>query len=225
MEVKLAPDCIGSEVEEMVEKMQFGEAILLENLRFHVEETKNDIDFARALARLADVYVNDAFGTAHRAHASTVGMVQFVSERGVGFLLQREIEYLSKVLASPERPLLAILGGAKVSDKIPVIRNLLQLVDALLIGGAMAYTFLRSQGHQTGNSLVEEDQLQLATELLRVAEERKVALLLPIDRRHTLWKNRLGHRPRDDCRFQKCYCERTDHFLEWSAGAVREKTI
>jgi phosphoglycerate kinase len=179
--VKLAPDCVGPEVEAMVATMQTGEVLLLENLRFHAEETNNEEEFAKALARLADVYVDDAFGTAHRAHASTEGMAHFVSERGAGFLLQRECEYLGKILADPERPLVAILGGAKVSDKIPVISNLLQLVDSLLIGGAMAYTFLRSQGQQTGGSLVEEDQLSLASDLLRTAKDRGVSLLLPVD--------------------------------------------
>ena len=179
--VKLAPDCIGPAIEEMATALQPGDVLLLENLRFHPEEEKNDRDFAQSLARLADVYVDDAFGTAHRAHASTEGMVHFVAERAAGFLLQRECEYLGKVLAQPDRPFVAILGGAKVSDKIPVIRNLLQLVDVLLIGGAMAYTFLRTQGHETGESLVEEEQLSLAKELLRVAAERKIPLLLPAD--------------------------------------------
>ncbi|UCF01706.1 MAG: phosphoglycerate kinase [Deltaproteobacteria bacterium] len=179
--VKLAPDCVGLEVEAMVAAMQTGEVLLLENLRFHAEETKNEEEFAKALARLADVYVDDAFGTAHRAHASTEGMAHFVSKRGAGFLLQRECDYLGKILADPERPLVAILGGAKVSDKIPVISNLLQLVDSLLIGGAMAYTFLRSQGQQTGGSLVEKDQLSLASDLLRAAKDRGVSLLLPVD--------------------------------------------
>jgi phosphoglycerate kinase len=179
--VKLAPDCVGPEVEAIVGAHGTGEVLLLENLRFHQEEEKNDSDFARALARLADVYISDAFGAAHRAHASTAGMAHFVAERAAGFLLQRECDYLGRVLAQPERPLVAILGGAKVSDKIPVIRNLLQLVDTLLIGGAMAYTFLRAQGHGTGKSLVEEEQLSLATELLGVAAERKMPLLLPTD--------------------------------------------
>jgi phosphoglycerate kinase len=179
--VKLAPDCIGAEVEAMTETMRAGEVLLLENLRFHGEETKNDENFGRSLARLADVYVNDAFGAVHRAHASTEGMAHFVAERAAGFLLQREVEYLGKVLANPERPLVAILGGAKVSDKIKVIENLLQLVDSLLIGGAMAYTFLRAQGHQTGASLVEKDQLSLATELLERAEALGTSLLLPTD--------------------------------------------
>ena len=179
--VKLAPDCVGPEVEAMVAAMQPGEVLLLENLRFHEEETKNEEEFAKALALLAEVYVNDAFGTAHRAHASTTGMAAFVPERGAGFLLKKECDYLGKVLANPERPFVAILGGAKVSDKIPVISNLLELVDSLLIGGAMAYTFLRSLGQQTGESLVEEDQLTLAHDLFNEAKDRGVALLLPTD--------------------------------------------
>jgi len=179
--VKLAPDCVGPEVEAMVAAMQPGEVLLLENLRFHAEETKNEEQFAKALALLAEVYVNDAFGTAHRAHASTAGMAAFVPERGAGFLLKKECDYLGKVLASPERPFVAILGGAKVSDKIPVISNLLELVDSLLIGGAMAYTFLRSLGQETGESLVEEEQLALAHDLLNKAKDRGVTLLLPTD--------------------------------------------
>ncbi|MEJ2235873.1 MAG: phosphoglycerate kinase [Syntrophobacterales bacterium] len=179
--VKLAPDCVGPEVEAMVTALRPGEVLLLENLRFHAEETNNEERFAKALALLAEVYVNDAFGTAHRAHASTAGMAAFVPEHGAGFLLKKECDYLGKVLADPERPFVAILGGAKVSDKIPVISKLLELVDSLLIGGAMAYTFLRSLGQETGESLVEEDQLPLAHELLDKAKDRGVALLLPRD--------------------------------------------
>ena len=179
--VPVAPDCIGPEVEGIVDRMQPGDVLLLENLRFHAGEQKNDKDFARALASLTDVYVNDAFGTAHRAHASTVGMVQYVSERAAGFLLKRECDYLGSILEDPARPLLAVLGGAKVSDKIQVIHSLLQLVDVLLVGGAMAYTFLRAQGHETGESLVEEDQLDLARDLLAKASELKVPILLPTD--------------------------------------------
>jgi phosphoglycerate kinase len=179
--VPLAPDCVGPETEALAAGLQPGDVLLLENLRFHAEEEKNDEAFARALARLADVYVNDAFGTAHRAHASTAGMVPFVAERAAGFLLQRECEYLGKVLQAPARPVVAILGGAKVSDKIKVIRSLLSRVDTLLIGGAMAYTFLRAQGAATGKSLVEEDQVALAGSLLQEAGQRGVSLLLPVD--------------------------------------------
>src|SRR5215470_492926 len=157
--VGLAPDCIGAATAALVDALRPGDVLLLENLRFHAEEERNDEAFARALAALVDVYVNDAFGTAHRAHASTVGMTRFVPVRAAGFLLQRECAYLGKVLQAPERPLVAILGGAKVSDKIKVIRSLLGRVDALLIGGAMAYTFLRAEGLPTGKSLVEEAQI------------------------------------------------------------------
>lgn len=179
--VTLAPDCVGPETEALVASLQPGDVLLLENLRFHAEEEKNDEAFSRALARLADVYVNDAFGTAHRAHASTAGMAAFVPARAAGFLLQRECEYLGRVLESPEHPVVAILGGAKVSDKIKVIRSLLTRVDTLLIGGAMAYTFLRAQGLSTGKSLVEEDQIGLAGSLLEDAAKRGVDLLLPVD--------------------------------------------
>ncbi|MBI4516272.1 MAG: phosphoglycerate kinase [Deltaproteobacteria bacterium] len=179
--VPLAADCIGPALEAQVHALPQGAVLMLENLRFHAEEEKNDPDFSQALARLAEVYVNDAFGTAHRAHASTAGMVHLVRERAAGFLLQKECEYLGKVLANPDRPLLAILGGAKVSDKIKVIGNLLDKVDTLLLGGGMAYTFLRAQGLGIGKSLVEADQLDLAKELLAKAKAREVPLLLPVD--------------------------------------------
>ncbi len=179
--VALAPDCVGPEVAAMVDDLGPGSALLLENLRFHAEEEKNDPAFARQLAELADVYINDAFGTAHRAHASTVGIAALVSERGAGFLLERECEYLGRVMTHPKRPLVAILGGAKVSDKISVIRSLLERVDTLLIGGAMAYTFLRVAGENTGNSIVEEEQLDLAASLRAEAERRGINLLLPND--------------------------------------------
>ena len=182
-EVKLAPDCIGEAVEHLVAALQPGQALLLENLRFHAEEEANDDGFSRALARLADVYINDAFGTAHRAHASTAGMVPYVKERGAGFLLQKECEYLGKVVRAPERPLVAILGGAKVSDKVAVIDNLVTKVDALLIGGAMAYTFLKATGVAVGNSLVEADRVDTAKHLLDQARQRGMRLLLPVDHR------------------------------------------
>jgi phosphoglycerate kinase len=174
--VKMAPDCIGAEVEAM--KPAPGEVLLLENLRFHAEEEKNDAGFAKQLASLADLYVNDAFGTAHRAHASTVGMIQFMPKAAAGLLMDKELEYLGKVTGNPERPSVAILGGAKVSDKIEVIQNLMKIVDQLLIGGAMAYTFLKAQGKPTGKSLVEEDKLDLARELMASAGGK---LVLPVD--------------------------------------------
>lgn len=179
--VGFAPDCIGLAAEEMVNKLEKSQTLLLENLRFHPEEEANDEKFSRSLAALADVYVNDAFGTAHRAHASTVGITRFVSKSAAGLLMQKELEYLGKATTNPEKPFVAIIGGAKVSDKIDVIRNLLTKVDALLIGGAMAYTFLKAQGRNVGKSLVEEDKLELAKELLGEAQRRKVRLMLPSD--------------------------------------------
>jgi 3-phosphoglycerate kinase len=180
-EVVFADDCVGDGVKKQVRDLKDGQVLVLENLRFHKEEEANDEGFARQLAELADVYVNDAFGTAHRAHASTVGMVQFVKEKAAGFLMRKEIEYLGRVLKNPERPFLAILGGAKVSDKIKVIENLLPKVDTLLLGGAMAYTFLKAQGIEVGRSRVEEDKLELARRLLESAERLGKSLLLPVD--------------------------------------------
>ncbi|MBZ5728229.1 MAG: phosphoglycerate kinase [Acidobacteriia bacterium] len=174
--VKMAPDCVGPEVEAL--KPAPGEVLLLENLRFHPEEEKNAPEFARKLAAMCDVYVNDAFGSAHRAHASTEGMVRFVPQAAAGLLMEQELKYLGMAISHPERPCVAILGGAKVSDKIEVIRNLGKVVDMLLIGGAMAYTFLKAQGQPTGKSLVEEDKVELAKNLLA---ELGGKLVLPVD--------------------------------------------
>ncbi len=182
-QVTLAPDCVGAEVEAMVDALVPGHVLLLENLRFHPGEEKNDPDFARALARLADVYVNDAFGTAHRAHASTVGMVAYVPEKAAGLLMHRECEYLGKILYAPDRPLYALLGGAKVSDKLAVLENLLRVVDGMLIGGAMAYTFLRAQGTEVGLSPVEDALLDTAARLTEQARSAGKVLLLPVDHR------------------------------------------
>jgi len=179
--VGFSPDCIGLAAEELANNLEKGQTLLLENLRFHAEEEGNDEEFSRRLAALADVYVNDAFGTAHRAHASTVGMTRFMDKAAAGLLMQKELEYLGKVISNPEKPFLAIIGGAKVSDKIDVLRNLIGKVDALLIGGAMAYTFLKAQGKHVGKSLVEEDKLDLAKALLEEARSRNVRLLLPLD--------------------------------------------
>ncbi len=179
--VTLAPDCIGDITGRMVVDLAPGHALLLENLRFHPEEEANDRDFAHELARGKQVYVNDAFGTAHRAHASTVGVTRFIAERAAGFLMLRELEALRGLTENPAHPYVAILGGAKVSDKIGVIRNLIAKVDAILIGGAMAYTFLRAQGENVGKSRVEEDKIDLARELLAVAAKRNVAIVLPTD--------------------------------------------
>jgi phosphoglycerate kinase len=174
--VAMAPDCVGPEVEAM--KPERGGVLLLENLRFHAEEEKNDAGFARQLASLCDVYVNDAFGTAHRAHASTVGMIQYVPKAAAGLLMEKELEYLGKAVTNPERPCVAILGGAKVSDKIEVIQNMLKIVDKLLIGGAMAYTFMKAKGEETGKSLVEADKVELAKGLMQTAGNK---LMLPVD--------------------------------------------
>lgn len=174
--IKMAPDCVGPEVEAM--KPSPGEVLLLENLRFHPEEEKNDVGFSRKLASLCDVYVNDAFGTAHRAHASTVGMIPFVSRAAAGFLMEKELQYLTMATTNPARPSIAILGGAKVSDKIEVISNLARIVDHVLIGGAMAYTFLKAQGQTTGKSLVEDDKLDLARDLLKSVGAK---MMLPVD--------------------------------------------
>jgi phosphoglycerate kinase len=179
--VGFSPDCVGIAAEEMASKLVNGHTLLLENLRFHQEEEANDEGFSRALASLADVYVNDAFGSAHRAHASTAGITKFVSKSAAGLLMQKELEYLGKATTNPEKPFIAIIGGAKVSDKIDVIRNLLGKVDALLIGGAMAYTFLKAQGKKVGKSLVEEDKVGLAKELIGEAQAKKVHFHLPLD--------------------------------------------
>jgi phosphoglycerate kinase len=174
--VAMAPDCVGPQVEAMLPEP--GQILLLENLRFHPEEEKNDPALSRQLAALCDVYVNDAFGSAHRAHASTVGMIAYVKQAAAGLLMDKELEYLTKVTKNPERPCVAILGGAKVSDKIEVIQNLMKVVDRLMIGGAMAYTFLRARGESTGKSLVEEDKIELAKELMAASGDK---LMLPLD--------------------------------------------
>jgi phosphoglycerate kinase len=179
--VGFAPDCIGFAAEEMAGKLERGQTLLLENLRFHPQEEANDEKFSRQLAALADVYVDDAFGSAHRAHASTVGVTHFLSKAAAGLLMQKELEFLGKAVTNADKPFVAIIGGAKVSDKIEVIRNLLTKVEALLVGGAMAYTFLKAQGKQVGKSLVEDDKLELARELVEEAQRRGVRLLLPLD--------------------------------------------
>ncbi|HZQ23981.1 MAG TPA: phosphoglycerate kinase [Terriglobales bacterium] len=179
--VGFSPDCVGPEAEEVAGQLEKGQTLLLENLRFHAEEEANDEKFSRLLANLADYYVNDAFGTAHRAHASTVGMTKFMQKSAAGLLMEKELDYLGRALHNPEHPFIAILGGAKVSDKIKVIENLMSKVDALIIGGGMAYTFLRAMGEQVGKSLVEEDKLDLARQLLQDAKTRKLKFLLPTD--------------------------------------------
>ena len=179
--VRKLDQLVGPEVEAAVSKMQPGDIIVLENTRFHKGETKNDPELSRQLAGLADVYVNDAFGSAHRAHASTEGVAHLVAKAAAGFLFAKEMQFFTRVLTNPERPLLAILGGAKVSDKIPVIENLLNLVDTLIIGGGMAFTFLKAQGYEIGKSLLDEPGMETAKDVMKKAKEKGIALLLPDD--------------------------------------------
>jgi len=180
--VAFAEDCVGEPAESRVRELNDGDVVLLENLRFHAEEEKNDDGFSKQLASLCDLYVNDAFGTAHRAHASTVGITHHVSKAAAGLLMEKELEYLGRALNNPEHPFVAILGGAKVSDKIPVINALIDRgVDKLLIGGAMAYTFLKAEGFTVGKSLVEDSMLSPALEIKKSAEEKGIAFLLPTD--------------------------------------------
>lgn len=176
-----APDCVGFDVEAIVNKLQDGEVLLLENLRFHAEEEKNEPDFSKKLAALGTVYVNDAFGSAHRAHSSTAGVCDYIPERAPGFLMEKELDYLGKALENPSCPFVAILGGAKISGKIDVITNLISKVDSLIIGGGLANTFLKAEGMEIGSSLVENDKLEIARNTLSLAAEQNKPLLLPKD--------------------------------------------
>ena len=178
--VKMAKDVVGESAQSLAADLKEGEVLLLENVRFHAEETKNDPDFAKKLASLAEIYVNDAFGSAHRAHASTTGVADYLPAV-CGFLIQKELEYIGGALESPKRPLVAILGGAKVSDKIGVITNLMEKVDTLIVGGGMAYTFFAALGHTVGTSLLEADKIDLAKEMMEKAEAKGVKFLIPID--------------------------------------------
>lgn len=181
IEVKISNDCIGEEVQIMVAEIPEGGVLLLENVRFYKEEEKNDPEFAKKLASLADLYVNDAFGTAHRAHASTEGVAKYLKPSVAGFLMQKELDYLVGAVSNPKKPFAAIVGGSKVSSKIGVIESLLEKVDMLLLGGGMIFTFYKAQGYSVGSSLVEEDKLDLATSLLEKAKSKGVALMLPTD--------------------------------------------
>jgi phosphoglycerate kinase len=179
--VGFAPDCVGAVTRELVDNLEPGQTLLLENLRFHAAEEANDPAFAKQLASLCDIYVNDAFGSAHRAHASTEGITHFVKQSAAGLLMESELKHLGKALTEPDRPFVAIIGGAKVSDKIGVIESLIRKADSILIGGGMAYTFLRAKGQETGKSLVEEDKIEVARAALAQAEAKGVKFLLPID--------------------------------------------
>jgi phosphoglycerate kinase len=180
-EVKLAPDCIGDEVKKMVDSLKDGDVLLLENLRFHEEEEKNDPGFSKKLAGLGDIYINDAFGSAHRAHASTEGVTKYIKQCAAGYLMQKELDYLGGAITNPLRPYCAILGGAKISGKIDVIMNLFDKVDTMIIGGGMAYTFFKALGKEIGKSLLEEEKIGLAKEVLEKAAKSKVKFLLPVD--------------------------------------------
>jgi phosphoglycerate kinase len=180
-EVTLVPDCIGGGVKQIVDNMKVGDVVLLENLRFHEEEEKNDPGFAKQLSEFGEVYINDAFGSAHRAHASTEGVTKYIDKCAAGYLMQKELEYLGSAVSSPAEPYCAILGGAKISGKIDVINNLLDKVDSMLIGGGMAFTFFKAQGKEIGKSLLEEEKLELAKELLEKVKGVNVKFLLPVD--------------------------------------------
>ena len=180
-EVKLAPDCIGSETKAMVDAMQNGDVLILENVRFHAEEEKNDPAFAKQLAELGDVYINDAFGSAHRAHASTEGITKFINISAAGYLMQKELDYLGGAITNPKRPYVAILGGAKISGKIDVINNLLSKVDTLIVGGGMAFTFYKAEGKEIGTSLLEAEKIDLAKEVLANAKKSGIKFILPVD--------------------------------------------
>ena len=189
-EVKMAKDVVGESAQALAADLQEGEVLLLENVRFHAEETKNDPEFSKALASLAEVYVNDAFGSAHRAHSSTTGVADYLPAVG-GYLIRKELEYIGGALENPQRPLVAILGGAKVSDKIGVITNLMEKVDTLIVGGGMAYTFFAAKGYSVGTSICEEDKIEMAKEMMAAAEAKGVKFLIPVD-------NRIGREYKED---------------------------
>jgi phosphoglycerate kinase len=228
--VEFAPDCVGADAESKSRALSNGDVLLLENVRYHVEEEANDEGFSRQLAALCDgIFVCDAFGSAHRAHASVVGITRFVQQAAAGLLMERELAYLGKALSNPERPFVAVLGGAKVSDKIEVVENLMRVADSMLIGGGMAYTFLKSQGLPIGKSLVEADKLDLARKLIAEAKQRNFRLLLPTD--HVL-----GAEVKADTKMQITSVENTpdgwmgldigpDTVARFSAEIARAKTI
>jgi phosphoglycerate kinase len=177
----MAPDVISGEVNKLKAELKEGQLLLLENVRFYQQETDNDPEFSRKLAEGCEVFINDAFGSCHRAHASVVGIASYLKEKAAGYLLKKEVNYLSKITHNPEKPYVAILGGAKIEDKIPVLESLVNKADAVLVGGAMAYTFLKAQGKALGKSLVEDDKLEIARKIMKKAEENKIKFLLPLD--------------------------------------------
>lgn len=195
IEVKLAKDVVGESAQALAAELKDGEAMLLENVRFEKGETKNDEELSKKFAALADIFVNDAFGSAHRAHSSTAGVAAFVEESAIGYLMQKEVDIMGKALEDPARPFVAILGGAKVSDKIGVIENLMEKVDTLIVGGGMAYTFFAAQGHSVGTSICEEDKIDLAKDMMKLAAEKGVKFLIPVD-------NRVGleYKPDTECK-------------------------
>lgn len=214
-EVIMAKDVIGEDAKTKAAELQNGEIMLLENVRFHKEETDNDAEFAKELASMAEIYVSDAFGAVHRAHASTAGVAKYLPAVA-GFLIEKELKFLGNAVSNPERPFVAILGGAKVSDKIGVIDNLLEKVDTLIIGGGMAYTFLKAQGYEVGNSICELDKLDLAIELMKKAEEKGVKFMLPIDTRLGKTEN-----PEGESKTVKC----TEIPEGWEGFDIGEETI
>lgn len=215
-EVPIAKDVIGDDAHAKADALKDGDIMLIENVRFHKEEEKNDPDFAKALASLADIYVNDAFGTAHRAHASTAGVADYLPS-ACGYLIQKEISIMGGALSEPKRPFVAILGGAKVSDKIGVINNLIEKVDILIIGGGMAYTFFRALGNTTGSSICEEDKLDLALDLINKAREKKVNFLLPVD-------NVIGREYKEDTTFMRIYSDSIpDGWMGLDIGSITQE--
>ena len=215
--VAFAPDCVGEIAEEMAHKLESGQVLLLENLRFHAEEEANDPAFSKQLAALAEIYVNDAFGSAHRAHASTEGITHFLKPSVAGLLMEKEITYLGKALESPEKPFVAIIGGSKISGKIDVLQNLLDKVDTLVVVGGMAYTFQRALGIKTGKSLVEEDRIEMAREALEKAKAKGVKLLLPVD-------NILADKFAPDASTKEWDCSK-DFPEEWQGLDIGPKTV
>lgn len=215
-EIPIAKDVIGDDAHAKANALKDGDIMLIENVRFHKEEEKNDPEFAKALAGLADIYVNDAFGTAHRAHASTAGVADYLPS-ACGYLIQKEISIMGGALSEPKRPFVAILGGAKVSDKIGVINNLIEKVDTLIIGGGMAYTFFRALGNTTGSSICEEDKLDLALELIDKAREKKVNFLLPVD-------NVIGREYKEDTTFMRIYSDSIpDGWMGLDIGSITQE--